>query len=389
MAALTASDIVTVLAFTAFVVANTYTIAQADATFIPDAIVDAKGDLIVASAADTVARLAVGNNGETPIADSVASTGLRYQTGNGLAQGAINGGLDVWQRGTSFSAPNYSADRWYAAGGNATYAQESTTANLPTGFCYGLKMTMSGTDVPYFMQAIETANAIYYAGKRVVLSYYVSSSASSTCNVRLDASTGTDTSVTGTYTQITAVSGYSSTQATTTSMTRVYSVYDVPSDCKTLRIIAGSAVNITSGNTMTITGVQLEVGSVPTTFRRAGGTIQGELAACQRYYYRMTSLGGDAYTHLFQGMGISSTQIRGVIQFPVAMRAVYPTVDYGGSLIGSDGTATLTGGAVTAQGPGQLTTGINLAVTGATQYRPYYVLANNSNSTYIGFSTEL
>jgi hypothetical protein len=242
---------------------------------------------------------------------------LRYQAGNGLAQGAINGGFDIWQRGTSFSAPNYCADRWYAAGGNATYAQESTTANLPTGFRYGLKMTMSATDVPYFMQAIETANAIYFAGKRVVLSYYVSSSASSTCNVRLDASTGTDTSVTGTYTQITAVSGYSSTQATTTSMTRVYSVYDVPSDCKTLRIIAGSAVNITSTNTMTITGVQLEVGSVPTTFRRAGGTIQGELAACQRYYQRITATTDAPLAH---GIASSTTVAAIYLPLPVTMR---------------------------------------------------------------------
>ena len=78
MAALTASDIVTILAFTSFVVANTYTIAQADATFIPDAIVDAKGDIIAATAADTVSRLAVGTNNQVLTADSTTATGLKW-----------------------------------------------------------------------------------------------------------------------------------------------------------------------------------------------------------------------------------------------------------------------------------------------------------------------
>jgi hypothetical protein len=49
-----------------------------DANAIQNAIVDAKGDLIAASAADTPARLAVGNNGETLVADSSTSTGLKW-----------------------------------------------------------------------------------------------------------------------------------------------------------------------------------------------------------------------------------------------------------------------------------------------------------------------
>jgi hypothetical protein len=54
-------------------------VAQDDTNAIQNNIVDAKGDLIAASAADTPARLAVGNNGETLVADSSTSTGLRWQ----------------------------------------------------------------------------------------------------------------------------------------------------------------------------------------------------------------------------------------------------------------------------------------------------------------------
>ena len=43
-------------------------------------IVDAKGDLIVATAADTVARRAVGSNGQVLTADSAESTGVKWAT---------------------------------------------------------------------------------------------------------------------------------------------------------------------------------------------------------------------------------------------------------------------------------------------------------------------
>ena len=49
-----------------------------DANAIQNAIVDAKGDLIAASAADTPARLAVGANDTVLIADSSTSTGLKW-----------------------------------------------------------------------------------------------------------------------------------------------------------------------------------------------------------------------------------------------------------------------------------------------------------------------
>lgn len=55
-------------------------VAQDDSNAIQNAIVDAKGDLIAATAADTPARLAVGTNGQVLTADSSAATGLVWTT---------------------------------------------------------------------------------------------------------------------------------------------------------------------------------------------------------------------------------------------------------------------------------------------------------------------
>jgi hypothetical protein len=54
-----------------------------------DPIFDAKGDLAVGTGADTAAKLTVGANGKSPIADSAQSTGLKYVQ---IVEGAPN----VW-----------------------------------------------------------------------------------------------------------------------------------------------------------------------------------------------------------------------------------------------------------------------------------------------------
>jgi len=76
---------------------NTWASPTVDAThsgsahtdFIAKAIVDVKGDLIAATAADTVARLAVGTDGYVLTASSGASTGLVWAAASGSGVGEI------------------------------------------------------------------------------------------------------------------------------------------------------------------------------------------------------------------------------------------------------------------------------------------------------------
>jgi hypothetical protein len=53
-------------------------VAQDDSNAIQNAIIDAKGDLIVGTAADTPDRLAVGSNNQVLIADSAQATGIKW-----------------------------------------------------------------------------------------------------------------------------------------------------------------------------------------------------------------------------------------------------------------------------------------------------------------------
>jgi hypothetical protein len=69
-------------------------VAQDDSNAIQNAIVDAKGDIIAATAADTPARLAVGANDTVLTADSSTATGLKW------AAPATGGGMTVINSGT-------------------------------------------------------------------------------------------------------------------------------------------------------------------------------------------------------------------------------------------------------------------------------------------------
>jgi hypothetical protein len=195
----------------------------------------------------------------------------------------INGDFSIWQRGTSSSGNAYICDRWYSAlvSGTGTFAQESTV--VPTGSTYSMKFTASATAQPALYQAIETANAIKFAGQTVTVSGVVAASTSTGFTIDVQHSSSTDNGVTGTWTSITATSGGTAT-ATSTTFVSISGVYAIPSTAKSLRVRIFTTSTIANGVIVYFDNAQLELGSTVSTFQTATGTIQGELTACQRYF---------------------------------------------------------------------------------------------------------
>jgi hypothetical protein len=197
----------------------------------------------------------------------------------------INGGFDIWQRGITFTGTGwaFSADRWayLSLGGNSTVTQETTV--VPVGFRYSTKFTAGATITGYLSQSIETFDTLQLAGKTVAFSAQVAATASIPLQLVVEFSTTVDASSGASWTGITATSGSTATPTTTTFIP-ISGVYAIPSTAKTVRAYVRTQSTITSGQAFYFAGAQLEIGSLPTAFAKAGGTIQGELAACQRYY---------------------------------------------------------------------------------------------------------
>jgi hypothetical protein len=361
----------------------------------------AKGDLFGYST--TQARVAVGSDGDTLVADSAASTGLRYTSGNSKGNPIINSSFDVWQRGTSFNgtAPYYGADRWFfarpgAAAGSTLTRQSAGLA----GFNYCARMQRdngnTNTSGVRLFYSLETADSIPYAGKTVTLSYYVRSGANysggSNAYITLGSGTGTDQQLGNTgFTGFSTVAANNSITPTST-WTRYSITGTVGSSATQLGLEIGYTPTGTAGanDFIEVTGIQLDEGSVALPYRRASSTLQGELAACQRYYWRTTAT-ANSY-QLFTGFGSALSVNSAIVTLPVPtkMRTSPSSVDFSTLALSPDNGAVL---AVT-NAAMQLGVGdaINVSITATgllTQYRPYQLLANNSTSAYIGVSAEL
>ena len=291
-----------------------------------------KGDLVPGTGSGTFARLAAGNNGEQIVADSSTSTGLRYQGSQAAGKNfLINGNMDFFQRG-SFSSTSsaYSLDRWKTAVGGSASATTVTqqTTGVPAGSRYCMRVA-SGASGGYGtpIQAIETNNTVLLQGKTVVLSALLRRNATynGTINVKIskNATVDADPFAAG-WSIINSVSVSNASLPTGTGASDWYLVTltaAIPNDgtANTLYVEFGGSVAAT-GAYWEMAQTQLEIGSVPTSFQRAGGTIQGELAACQRYLPAIQASASD----IAVGQCYATTATLISIPFPVTAR-VAPT----------------------------------------------------------------
>jgi len=361
---------------------------------IQPTIVDAKGDLIAAVAADSLNRLAVGSNDQVLVADSTASTGLAWKSnGAPFAAGKnkfINGDMRFWQRGTTATLTTGSAqflsDRWkcrcdFTAGTASISQQTFTPGTAPVAGYEGTffnRVTCGSTSTySNLQQPIEDVRTL--AGQTVTFSIWAKSSAATSLTFTAYQSFGTGGS------GVVTISG-GTTYTTTTSWTRYTWTVSVPS-------VSGKTIGANSlldcyfefsGTLGSVTcdtwGAQAEASSVATPFQTATGTIQGELAACQRYYQVIAGTIAGSNFPIVTGYASAVSQTpRFPVSFPVTMR-VTPTMTKSGTWNLSNCTGPNTNPFI---GP----SGFTIEVT-TTAAAVYYAYADSTDDKFT-FSSEL
>jgi hypothetical protein len=380
-------------------------VASDDPNAIQNTIVDAKGDLITATAADTPARLAVGSNGDTLVADSASSVGLRYQANFAAGKNKIiNGDFGIWQRGTSFTNPavgDFTSDRWrfnniVGTPTSWSVAQQTFTpgaapvAGYESQYFIRSTITTVGTAtvIDPFAQRIEDVRTL--AGQTVTLSFWAKADSNRTVSIFMAQRFGSGGSAGVDFVDWTASFNL------TTSWQRFSHTVAVPSiSGKTLGagnfLLIAFRQAVAAGSVLDLWGIQLEAGSVATAFQTATGTLQGEIAACQRYYWRATvSASG-------QRLGVcaieNTTTTDNLLQFPVTMRTNPTALEQSGTAtdysVRAVGVTTVANAvptflsASTTFGHYQLT-----VASGLTAGQAGSIRANSANA-YLGWSAEL
>jgi hypothetical protein len=330
-------------------------------------------------------------NLNTPSINSGGITGRNY---------FINGGFDVWQRGTDITTSGYSADRWildwvnpgYTAGisGRLVRSTDAPPGMLYSASCYSTQ----ATGFLLIQQPIEYLNAADLAGKVVTLSFYIKRVAAISggfLSIRYDNGGITQDGFSGSLRDYSGADILSDLSTIPTSWTRYSSTFTVPSGAINglragifLRSITGIT---TSGQEIVrIAGIKLEIGNTATPFSRAKEDIQGELAACQRYYWRFG--GENVYQFFGNGLAPTSAGVYYFINNPVTMRVGPTSIEFA-SLAAYDGPNAIVVSNLVLDRPTRNGAFLFATVSGTTQYRPYMITTNNNANGYLAFSAEL
>jgi hypothetical protein len=255
----------------------------------------------------------------------------------------INSAFDIWQRGTSFTLANaFFADRWirYTASGAAAITREAFSAGEIEAIGFGdatfyQKMDFTtGANFQGTAQRVEDVKTL--SGQTVTISFWAKGTNPGTgaINVYLDQDFGSGGS--GRVRNL-------STSITITADWQRYTVTGTLGSMTGKTIGANNYLEVTFRQTgvssdaweLNLWGVQLEAGSVATPFRRNANSIQGELAACQRYFRRIVRT--DSTLALGVGMNTSTTRTGFIVPHPVEMRAA-PSFTTSGSFTVRDAT---------------------------------------------------
>jgi hypothetical protein len=313
------------------------------------------------------------------------------QSGNVI----INGAFDIWQRGTSFTASDvYTADRWVMAlsGATATTSRQAFTVgqtDVPNNPNYFLRLAVSvGDNAARLEHRIEDVTVS--SNQTYTLSFWAKgtnpgggvlevvarqeSGIGGSPGVNLSAGTIT---LTGSWQKFTKTFTYGSMSGKTLTSSSQFWGFDI-------RQPAGDTS--TAAWTLDIANVQLESGPTATPFKRNAPSIQAELAACQRYYWRA---GGDeAFQTLGSGMAEGGNIIIQTTN-PVTMRTKPTSLEFS-TLLTYDGSTTVSTSSASLGLSSRYISRITINPSSApTTFRPYWLFTNNSLSGFIGFSAEL
>ena len=194
----------------------------------------------------------------------------------------INGGFDVWQRGTSLTAASsYLADRWANGTSEAQSRQAFTVGQTEVDGNPTYYHRSGGGGSAYYGLDHKIENVGTLSGKEVTLSYWMKGSSAFTNAPYRGQNFGSGGS--------SGVEAALSTSSITTSWVRYTHTFTFPSiSGKTVGASSFSQLNVFRANianiVVDIANVQLELGSVATDFEHR--SYGEELALCQRYYQK-------------------------------------------------------------------------------------------------------